>query len=359
MKILFVVSGIGYGDAVREHSNIIEIKKIFPRAKILVAGYDHSYDYFKDKYDIVRIRGYKLPGKNMKIQVGNFVAKNLLLPFFWFTGTLKVTLERFNFKPDLIISDFEPVGISLAKIIGKKCVVVFGYDPLLYREYKGKINYKMRTEARYFEYLYGNADRVIIPSLLKRKHKSEKYTYVNPIVSRLPEDLPSEQRIVNEFKLNKRPILVMLGGSDFGSKLAYNIAGLAKNYKEKFIIFGGNLDRKKLNGVKYIKYTKDFLKYLKVCRGVITLGGQLTLAEALVYKKPVLCFPIKDHVEQMLNAYAIRNIAMIGYNSDTFYVKNILTEFIANLKDLRERAEKYDLRNGGSREIAEEVKKML
>ena len=37
MKVLFVVSGIGYGDAIREHCNILEFKKQFPQAKIMVA----------------------------------------------------------------------------------------------------------------------------------------------------------------------------------------------------------------------------------------------------------------------------------------------------------------------------------
>ncbi len=62
MKILFVVSGIGFGDATREHANIQALKKKHPRVKVMVAGYDNSYTYFKDKYNTIRIRGYKLPG---------------------------------------------------------------------------------------------------------------------------------------------------------------------------------------------------------------------------------------------------------------------------------------------------------
>ncbi len=61
MKILFVVSGIGYGDATREHANILALKKKYPQARIMVAGYDNSYEYFQKKYPTIRIRGYKLP----------------------------------------------------------------------------------------------------------------------------------------------------------------------------------------------------------------------------------------------------------------------------------------------------------
>jgi len=57
MKVLYVVSGIGYGDATREHSNIIALKKKFPGTKIMVAGYDNSLAYFQDKFNTVKIRG--------------------------------------------------------------------------------------------------------------------------------------------------------------------------------------------------------------------------------------------------------------------------------------------------------------
>ena len=105
-------------------------------------GKNHAliYEYFKDKYETVRIQGYKLPGKKMKINVGRFVLSNIFLPLFWFTSTLKVKLHEFNFTPDVIVSDFEPIGISLAGLLRKKCVIVFGYDPFLFEEYKKKNN---------------------------------------------------------------------------------------------------------------------------------------------------------------------------------------------------------------------------
>jgi len=359
MKALVVVTGIGYGDSTREEANIKEIKKQFPRSKIVVAGYDNSYDYFKKKYKTVRIQGYKLPGKKLKIQLPSFVLSNIFLPLFWFTGTLKVQLENFNFKPDIIISDFEPVGISLARLLRKKCIVVFGYDPMLYREYKkkNKVNLKMKTEATYFEYLYSQANLVVVPTLRKIRKRKLDYSYINPIIRKEPKELPSEAKIMKQLNIKKKPIVVMLGGSQFGTTLAKNINQLADNYKENFIIFGGKLeDIKFKKNVKYIKFTKDFLKYLKISKGVITLGGQITLAEALIYKKPVLCFPIKDHVEQVLNAYSIKRIAMISQKSSVKSLKGILPRFIKNIPNLKKKVVKYNLQNGGSEELINVIK---
>ena len=246
MKILFVVTGIGYGDATREHSNIMAIKKKYPKAKIMVAGYDNSLTYFQDKFNTIKIRGYKLPGKAMKIDILRFMLRNMFLPAFWFIGTLKVRLEAFNFIPDIIVTDFEPIGISLARVLNRKCVVVFGFDPLSYKEYasKQKVNIKMKVEAKYFEKLYDQADVVIIPTLRKKDNKHILYSYIDPIIRVQPEDLTDEKILMKELGLKRKPILVMLGGSDFGTKLARNINKIAPRIKEDFIIFGGNLDFK-------------------------------------------------------------------------------------------------------------------
>src|SRR3989338_4835224 len=161
MKILFVVSGIGYGYATREHANILALKKKYPQARIMVAGYDNSYEYFQKKYPTIRIRGYNLHGKSMKINVWNFGLRNLFLPAFWFLCTLKVRLQAFNFIPDLVVSDFEPVGISLAL--------------------------------------------VLIPTFRKNPEKHLSYTYVSPVIRTNPEQLPSETVLMKQLHLKKKP----------------------------------------------------------------------------------------------------------------------------------------------------------
>ena len=361
MKILFVVTGIGFGDSTREHVNIEAVKKAYPRAKVLVACYDNSYEYFKDKYDCVKIKGYNLPGKQLKIQLPQFVLSNLFLPLFWFTSTLKVSLEEFNFVPDVIVSDFEPVGLSLARLLGKKCLVVFGYDPLLYKEYKknNKISIKMRTQAIYFEYLYKAANMIALPTIRKPKPKKLDYIYTNPIIRKIPSKLKDEKKLMKELGLVKKPILVMLGGSDFGTTLVHNIAKVGKKMKENFIIFGGNLDIKLPKNMSYIRFTPDFLKYLKVCKGVITLGGQITLAESLVYGKPILCFPIKGHVEQVLNAYAIKDVAMIGNSGSVKELRKLLPSFVKSIPSMKKKVVEYGLKAGGEREIVNMVKVAL
>ena len=354
MKVLFVVSGIGYGDAMREHCNIQELKKKYPLSKIMVAGYDHSYDYFKEKYDTIRIIGYKLPGESMNVNAFNFVLKNILLPWYWFFGTLKVRLKAYNFIPDVVISDFEPAGISLAEILGKKCIVVFGFDPLLYKEYKKnhKVNMKMKVQATYFEKLYNLAEMVVIPTFKKDKEQHLIYTYINPIIRTEPKELPSENYLMKSFGLKKKPIILILGGSNFGMKLAKNINLIAaENKNEEFIIFGGDLDFKLNDNVRYIKFTDDILKYMKIAKGVITLGGQKTLSEAMVYGKPVLCFPIQNHIEQLLNAYALEDVLIVSHDSSLNAVRKNFNLFLKKIPELNEKVAKRNFSSNGSKQF--------
>ena len=113
MKILFIVTGVGYGDAKREHANIEAFLKKDPKTEIMVAGYDNSYKYFKDKYKTIEIKGYKFSDKALKFSVPSFIWRNYKLPFFWAASTFKLRKKVREFNPDIIISDFEPIGIML------------------------------------------------------------------------------------------------------------------------------------------------------------------------------------------------------------------------------------------------------
>ena len=286
MKILFVVTGVGYGDATREHANIKAFLKKDPKTKILVAGYDNSYNYFKNKYPTLKIQGYKMTGKSMKFSVWSFVLRNYLLPFYWSFATIRLRRKVKKFNPDVIITDFEPAGITLAKVLKKKCIAIFGYDPILLRQYKkkNKLSKLMLMQTKYLEGLYDQADFVIIPSLTGTKRKSILYHYVNPVVRKRPGEIPPKNKLMKDLKLKKEPILVMLGGSNFGLKLAKNIIKVAKKVDEEFVIFGTKYNLKTPKNVKHVSFSRDTFKYLKVCKGMITLAGQGSLSEAAFYK---------------------------------------------------------------------------
>ena len=93
-------------------------------------------------------------------------------------------------------------------------------------------------------------------------------------------------------------------------------------------------------------FKENFLEYLKVSKGVITLAGHSCLSETLVYKKKCLVFPIDDHVEQLANAIDVGNF----YEMDSLSVKKDKLERLIK-KFLKSKVKKIKIKGEGVKEI--------
>ncbi len=363
MRVMFVVTGVGYGDATREMANIRELLSKYPKTKIMVAGYDNSYEFFKNMFHTIKIRGYTLPGKKLKVHLVPFMIKNLFLPIYWFFSAFKIKAQIKNFKPDIIVSDFEPSGLAFSKLVNKKCITIFGYDPLTYKEYKKKhkVSMLIRIWATYFEQIYKDSNVAIIPKILGRKYRGNNllYTYVDSVIRNRPEDLADEKTLMKKHGLKKKPIIIMLGGSKYGVHMVKSINAVAEKYKENFIIFGGEVNFKLKDNVKYIPFSYEYLEYLKVAKGVITQAGQKTIAESLVFKKPLMLFPVKNHVEQILNAYEVRDYTFIAKDYSTKGINKQLKEFLKNIPSLQRKVNKLEIETKGSEQIVKVLEAVL
>lgn len=344
MRILFVVTGLGYGDTIRIQSILDELHNRVNGLDVLFLAYNHSYDYFHKKYPTLKIGGYNFSDKKMEFKTNRFILRNFYLPLKWASSYLRYKKKIQEFDPDIIISDFEPIANIISSKLGRKCITIFGYDPKLFEKYPEK-NKRISLQAKYIEQIYDKSDIVIVPDF-KKKENYGNINYVNPIIAARPSELPSKQELMNRLRLKKEPILVMLGGSDYGVSLAKNILKIITNFNEEFIFFGS---KKKIPGFHF-KFAKNFLEYLKTCKAVITLGGKLTISECLVFKKPMLVFPIKNHIEQLLNAYSIRNVSVQGDVND---IEGSIKKLLDNVNDLNEKLNSLDIKPNGAEETAD------
>ena len=266
----------------------------------------------------------------------------------WLITIAKNIKDIRKFNPDIVVSDFEPVANLIARKIGKKCISIFGYD---IKEYsKIRQNPKLRLQAKYIEGVYKNSDLVLIPSFDKKKNLG-RIRYINLIIRKYkPKD---KKKLMKKLKLKKEPIVVMLGGSNYGIGLAKRIKEVAKDLGENFIYFGG---KKTLDNKHFMGFNKNYLEYLAVSKGIITLGGMLSLSEGLYFKKPMLVFPIKNHVEQILNSMAVKKHAYVGNDKK---LKGCLFNFINNLDKYKKMASKADIRFNGEREVVEILERII
>ncbi|MAG52560.1 MAG: hypothetical protein CMH62_01205 [Nanoarchaeota archaeon] len=184
-KVLAIITGIGYGHSIREVAvlNILKSKGY----DIVVAGYANSYEYFEFKFDTLELQGPKFPERKFNFSPIKVAFKNLLLPLKYISNYFKLKKVCKIFKPDIILTDFEPIAFSLEK--KKPHFLIFNFDPELYKEYKKEHQKKFKIQHSYIHSIYKKALKtstpIIVPSISGRQ--PNKIHYVDPIIREVPK----------------------------------------------------------------------------------------------------------------------------------------------------------------------------
>jgi uncharacterized protein (TIGR00661 family) len=361
MKLLFVVTGIGYGHATRVDSVINEIKSRNKKCEIIIAGYKCSYNYFKGKYKLIKLHGVNYSSKNFNLNLFNLVRTNLNYPLN-VRNDINILSELINKEnPDWVIVDWEISGLIAASKCNKKSILIFNYDsePLKNFIQKFKLGRTKIIQSKFVETIYSLAEKkseaIFVPGL--KNNINNKFHYIDFILRRTSDKISQEKVLMKKLGLKKKPILVMLGGSNFGYKLLEKLNEIFLELKdEQFIVFGYDHNFKKKNIICY-EFNKDYLEYLKVSKGVIMLAGHSSFGECAVFKKPCLVFPIRGHVEQMLNAFTIENtgIGLVKYlkNIKKDQIKKDVVEFLENIDKLQTKANKLNSKGIGASQVAD------
>lgn len=352
-RILAVITGIGYGHSIRELAILDYLKS--KNYDIAVAGYSNSYDYFQFKFDTIELHGPKFPERKFKFSIFQVIFKNLLFPLKSIINYFKLKKVCKIFQPDIIISDFEPIALSLEK--KKPHFLVFNFDPELYEEYCKDGNKKFKLQYFYISQLYKKAFKkkipVIIPSISGKKDR-HKINYVNPIVRELPE----KTDVLKEYK---KPIIISLGGSYFGSEILDKLIDILPEFDYDFIIFSYKTIGKSQKNIHFYSFKEDFLEYIKAAKAVICLGGHNTISEAVVLKKPCLIFPVPNYIEQILNAYEVeKNKFGIGkvlkYPLDEAEIRSTIKYFLKKIPEIQETLNELKIKGDGAEQVCEIIK---
>jgi uncharacterized protein (TIGR00661 family) len=305
MRILSVVNGYGFGHSIREYTILNLLRK---KHEIVVAGYKDSYKFFKDKFPTVKIVAPIFPERSFEVNIFLVFILNLLFfPYYYLKNFLTFHKIFKKYKPDFLISDFDAFAIHFARLKKTPFMSIFNFNPGDYYLYINKGNKSYKIQANHIIKNYMRSKNYFITTLFDKGNH-----YIDPVIREIPKE--NKKSLMRKLKLKKEPYLIMLGGSRFGDALISKIIFLLKYFdKEYFIIFG----YKNLRGKNFIsyKFKQNYLEYLKVSKGLISLGGYCAISEAVVLKKPMLLFPIRKHVEQLVNCIPLekRNLAVVKY----------------------------------------------
>jgi uncharacterized protein (TIGR00661 family) len=326
-RIWYSVFGEGYGHSTRSAPIIEALQK---KHALLVTGFNKSYEYLKKRFPKIV---HRIDGPGFVYNSNTIDRKATFLEFMNSLpeNSKKNTFHIFNlikrFKPDLIISDFEPASHYFAYFLKIPIINIDNMSVLS----KCEIDVKKEDMVDYLSALSvikvfnPQADYNLILTFKRFKSKEKNVLFFPPI---LREQVLEKKSRAGDF------ILVY-------STTKSNFSGVFRELKkisEKFVIYGSN--ENKLEGNFVFKKFSDegFLDDLANCKGVLMNGGFSTISEAIYLDKPMFIVPAKNQYEQKFNGLTIEKLGF-GVCKEEAGKKEI-ESFLANLNFYKGNLEK-------------------
>jgi len=346
-KILYGVCGEGLGHASRSRILINYLKKQNHEVRIVAGG--KAYNLLSKEFDHVHKSEWPMAlYKNNKVQIVHtllrFIHRTIVSTTKHFFVIRKVVKE---FKPDLLITDSEPISFYAAFFSKIKRLSIDNPQVLLYRKYKVKFR---EIPAWLFlcfvlKISLFNADKYIIYDYFDEQINDPKILFLKPLIQ---EGILKQKPTYGEH--------VFVYQTSISNEY---LSEVLKKIDEKFVIYGMNKDLTDGNLFYKMFNEKEFYRDISSAKAIITNGGFTVISEALYLKKPIFCLPIHHQFEQILNGRFVE-----GLGDGVSYLEfdeSKIKDFLKNLKKYKENLKVY---NPGNQEetlktIEEEIRKLL
>lgn len=327
-RILYGVHGEGMGHAVRSKVIIDYLSK---KHNLVIVSGNRTYEFlsrhFKNVYEIY---GFNFIYEGNRVVRSKTFFHSMYRLFKGFFPNFKTIYKLIHdFKPRVVISDFEPFSVLFALLYRIPIISVEYLNMSWITSTRGLPKkylfdyYLSRIVVRLF-ILYSNYHLITSFSDVEMKYK--KNIYIFPPILR--------NDILNREAEEENYILVYQTSSS-NKKLYYVMA----NMDENFIAYGFDVD-KKIKNITYKKFDeKGFIRDLANCKAIIANGGFSLISEAIHLGKPILCIPLKKQCEQILNAIQLEGMGY-GKFHETLN-KNILDGFLMNVDGYKKNLEMY------------------
>ncbi len=293
MNILYGVPGEGMGHATRSK---VVIEHLLKQHNVQVVSSSRAFQFLNKSFPgkVHEIKGFHFAYKNAQVsRTGTFLlnlknaGRNLL---FNFSEYLHI---QNNFRPDLVISDFESFSFVYAKhhrlpLISIDNMQVMDRCALAMliakEERKNYTLAKAIVKAK-----VPGCDHYFISSFFDAAIKKKNTSLVPPIVREaIQKAVPAKGEHILMYQTS--------------STLSSVKETLKKIPQYTFYVYGFNKDEKDGN-VFFKSFSEEgFVNDLAGSRAVIANGGFSFISEAVYLKKPVYSFPVKNQFEQYMNA---------------------------------------------------------
>ena len=344
--IFYCVAGEGMGHATRSE---VVINELLKKNKIVIFSYDRAYEYLKKRFkvkvlDIVEIIGLNFTYEDNEFKVGKSIINERKKFDKLITKNFPKYLKYIaKYDPFLIITDYEPVSGTLARFLKIPLITIDNMNFFT----KGVIQkeFEKNWQVKFTRSIVGlKGDYNFIVSLFKiplRKKFASNTSFIGPLL---------RKEIINTKPKKKDHILVYQT-----SKSNISMFKILKSTHQKYIVYGFNKEKKEEKIIFKKPSVKGFAKDLASSKGIITNGGFSLICEAIYLNKPIYSIPVKNQIEQILNAYYLKK-AGIAASSEEINIID-LNKFLRNLDEYEYNIKKLNIKYNELEVINEKVRK--
>ncbi len=341
-KIVYGVSGEGSGHSSRAAEILPFLEELGHEVKVV--SYDRGYKNLRDDFDVFETEGLSISSADNKVSIVKTFTDNLKKLPYGHKSLLLLKKRLFReFRPDCVITDFEPMTAYLANYFDL---------PLITLDNQHRIRYmKLDTPSclRKDQLLTETVIRAMVPrpdvSLVTTFYfgetKNDRTFLFPPIIRKnVLEVTASEMDHI---------IVYLTGGFE-------SFIEMLKGFRrEKFIVYGYDKGHEQDN-ITCKPFSRDgFLRDLSSCRAVMATAGFTLMTESIYLKKPYLALPMIGQFEQELNALLLEQ-AGFGMNLRNIR-KEAVSDFLYRLPEYREKLAAFPAWDNGM--IKSKLKELL
>jgi uncharacterized protein (TIGR00661 family) len=323
-RILYGVAGEGSGHSSRAKEVITHL--LAKGHEVKIVSYDRGYQNLKQHFSVEEIFGLSFDYKNNKVRVLPTIIKNA-----WQMPAAKKSLDKVlrlikEFKPQIVISDFEPLSCLAANLNGLPLISIDNQHRLT----NAKIEYPKQYETdaalarAVTRLLIFNTKACLIISFDKPKTLNKK-TFIFPPILR--------NEVLKAKSSDGDYILVYV------TTPSKSLVKILEKINKKFVCYGFDKNEKQGNVTFKKASQEEFLKDLAGCEAIVANAGFTLISEALFLRKPYLAWPVAGQFEQILNACFIDNSGY-GLHADNLSEENI-RKFLGKLDQYKKEMQHY------------------
>ena len=263
-------------------------------------------------------------------------------------------------KPDLILTDSEPNAFlyahrrSIPVIALTNVITTLNYYaclPAIVRN--SSLGLQRLMLGQLVRFMRRRASVFVEPSIVSEKMDAGGVIYSDVIARETPEK-------TKKANIGKDFFYVSIGSQYEAELLKYLKLSLPK-FKDNYFVIASKTAVKKEQGRNFevLPFVENPFPYMKACKGIIAPAGHTIISEALVYKKPILVVPMKNHIEQQVNAHLVEKQGFGVACRSPEQLERSMQRFFSGLSGFQGNVNKTDFEGKGAEQVAGIVSSLI